>query len=88
MKKIIILDIIGTPNAIITAFGVQIFQILKPEIDAGNKVVLSFAGLKNCNSHFLNPSVGELYLIFGEKLKELLIFEDLENQCWKNIILC
>ena len=86
MKKIIVLDIIGTPNAIISAFGQQVFDQVKPEIKAGNKVVISFAGLKNCNSSFLRASVGELYIAFGEELKEKLILEDIKNEIWKNRI--
>lgn len=86
MKKIIILDIIGTPNAIISDFGQQVFDQVKPEIEAGNKVVISFAGLKNCNSSFLSASIGELYVIFGEKLKGNLLLEDIKSEIWKNRI--
>lgn len=83
MKKIIILNIIETPNAIISSYGNLIYNEIVSAFDENDKVLLSFKGLKNCNSAFLNSCIGELYRVFpSDEIKERLILEDIDNEIW------
>jgi hypothetical protein len=62
-----IFDIIGKKIAISTNDGKKVFEILKKEIESGNKyVVVSFKGIDMLIPHFLNESIGELYNHFSK----------------------
>lgn len=83
MKKIIILDIIETPNAIINSYGNLIYNEIVSAFNENDKVVLSFKGLKNCNSAFLISCIGELYRVFpSDEIKNRLFLEDIDNEIW------
>lgn len=64
MKELKIIEVINTQNAILHEFGLQVFDRVKPLIEANEKVLISFEGLKNVTSGFCNASIGKLYLEF------------------------
>lgn len=83
MLKIQIVDIINSKNAITHSFGLQVFEQVLPLLKNGVSVILSFAGLRNVTSGFVNASVGKLYLEIGNA-SDLLVFEGLdEKEIWK-----
>lgn len=62
-----IYDIIEKNIAISTEDGQKVFEVIKKEIEKGNKDIrLSFEGVDMLISHFLNESIGELYSYFGK----------------------
>lgn len=73
MKKLRIIDIIGTPNAILHKFGIQVFESISPFLQSNQEVTLSFEGLKNVTSGFCNASIGKAYLDFSDTGKLLAI---------------
>ena len=86
MEKLIIKDIIGTQNAILHKFGLQVFNSASQFISKDSPIILSFNGLKNITSAFCNASIGKLYLDFP-KTKELLYIEGVEeNSIWQDKI--
>ncbi len=56
-----IVEIIGTPNAIIQKFGNQVFELMSSNLNSGASVVLDFAGITNLTSGFCNASIGQIY---------------------------
>ena len=68
-----IFDIIGKNIAISTDDGKKVFEVLKQEIESGNKdIVVSFEGIDMLISHFLNESIGELYNYFSKSKWDIL----------------
>ncbi|MEZ5434057.1 MAG: STAS-like domain-containing protein [Verrucomicrobiales bacterium] len=60
--RIAITDLIGKPRAIAAADGEMVFKELKPLIEAGTPVVLSFAGIRMWSSpRSRNAAIGKLY---------------------------
>jgi|NGEPerStandDraft_6_1074524.scaffolds.fasta_scaffold149659_2 hypothetical protein len=64
MKELKIIDIINTQNAILHEFGLQVYDRIKPLLQANENVLLSFEGLKNVTSGFSNASIGKLFCDF------------------------
>ena len=63
-----VFDIIGKNIAVSTEDGRKIFEILKGEIEKNKSdVVVSFKGIDMLISHFLNESIGKLYITFDKK---------------------
>lgn len=86
MEKIKIIDIIGTPHAILHKFGVLVFERVKLLIEAGKQVSLSFEGLQGMTGGFAHASVGSLYEAFGKEIGKLLQLTDLANEHWESKI--
>jgi len=79
--KIHILSVIGTPNAILQKFGLQVFDEAKQYLSKGEHVKISFKGLMNVTSGFCNASIGKLYLEFPEAYK-LVEITDVNQPVW------
>ncbi len=85
-----IYDIILKNKAISTEDGKKVFDVLKKEIETNTntntnkEIVVSFEGINMIISHFLNVSIGELYIHFDTKwnfldsIKYVGIEDDLE----------
>ena len=82
MKEIRIIDIIGTPNAIIHNFGVQVFNVIKPYLESGEEITLSFDGLRNITSGFCNASIGKAYLEYKDAGRLIIIKGADGNPIW------
>ncbi|HUX54049.1 MAG TPA: STAS-like domain-containing protein [Williamwhitmania sp.] len=74
-----IVDIIGSKNAVTHAFGVKVFDAISKHFANGEKVFLSFQGVKNVTSGFANGSIGKIYSEFKEA-SELLTIGGLEGK--------
>lgn len=59
-------DIIGTPLCISSEDGQKVFDILKPLIEEGKVVTVSFERVTTIISLFLNAAIGQLYGNFNE----------------------
>ena len=86
MKEIKIVDIIGTPNAILHNFGLKIYDILKPLISQNIPVTLSFESLKNVTSGFCNASIGKIYFEYNNAATLLIIKGAEKNPMWQEKI--
>ena len=60
MTTIDIADLIGTPNAILQKFGLQVYEEVKRITSNGQAVTLRFDGLSNATSGFFHASIGNL----------------------------
>lgn len=84
MPTISIKDIIGTPNAILQKFGLKVFSEVSNYVSANKKVIVSFKGVNNVTSGFLNASLGNLYKKFGEsKVEKIVFLTDIGDEDWK-----
>ena len=83
MEEIKIFEIIKTKDAILHEFGIQVYERVKPLLEANKEVCLSFEGLKNVTSGFSNASIGKLYLDF-KNTGDLIQLKGLEEHTiWK-----
>lgn len=86
MNELQVIDIIQTPHAILHKFGVLVFERVKPLIEAGEQVSLSFAGIKGMTSGFAHASVGNLYEVFGAEVGKLLVLTHVDSELWQSKI--
>jgi len=83
MNILKITEIIGTPNAILHKFGLQLFENLDKLISEKKVVTVSFLGVENLTSGFLNASFGNLYKKHGTALEKLLFLSELNDEEWR-----
>lgn len=86
MKTIKIIEVIATSSASLHTFGERVFEAVKIEIDNDEKVVLSFEGLTALTTGFLNASIGNLYFVFGNKLKDNFELQGVDKPKWQEKI--
>jgi hypothetical protein len=86
MQNLQILHIIHTPNAILRTFGEIVAVEVEKYLAKGEKVVLSFEGLKGITSSFTYASIGNLYEKFGAETKNLLTLQGIEKAIWQTKI--
>lgn len=67
MREIRIIDLIGTPNAILHSFGMKVFEAAKSTVEQGERVSLDFHGVRNVTSAFLHASIGNLVRLSGNR---------------------
>ena len=73
--KIIVAEILNSSSAIFHNEGLEIYNHIENEIKNGKPVEISFEGLENCSTQFLNACIGKLYVTFPDKvLVSLLSF--------------
>lgn len=77
--RINIIDIIGTPNAIIQKFGNKIFEMSSCYLNSGASIVLDFQGISNLTSGFCNASVGQLYSKYPLIASNSIIIENIDS---------
>lgn len=87
MSLIQIHQLIGTPNAIIQKFGLQVFDEASKHLSKGEEVVLSFHDLRNATTGFFNASIGNIYKNFPDTVEHLLKLEGIDsNSDWQEKI--
>lgn len=79
MKTIDIAALIGTPNAILQKFGLQVYEEVKATTSTGTPVILRFNTLTNATSSFFHASVGNLYRDLDVQYAQLIRVEGLSN---------
>lgn len=83
--KINITEVIGTPNAILQKFGLQLRDVVLQEIRKGNTVELDFTSLNNATTGFFHASIGNLFQILNETYDKAVSIKGLEkNDTWKD----
>ena len=89
MKELRVIDIIGSPSAITSKKGEMLYNALKEYIQTQTPVSVSFEGIENCASAFINSSIGKLYMDFGEKsVSGIVNISDVESDVWLYKISC
>jgi hypothetical protein len=61
MPRIVIRDVIQSPIAVSSEDAEKLYTVLRQNLDAQNEIELSFEGIDDFISSFLNASVGKLY---------------------------
>lgn len=79
MNTLNIIDIIGSKNAVTHGFGVKVFEAASKFLANGDKVCLSFQGVRNVTSGFANASIGKIYTEF-QNASSLLVIEGTEGR--------
>ena len=80
MNTIEISDIIQSKTAAFQDEGYEVYLLLEAEMLQEHKIVLSFAGIENCSTLFLNSSIGRLYKKFPQVMIErLLSYDGIDN---------
>jgi hypothetical protein len=77
-----IVEIIGTPNAIIQKFGNQLFELISTNLNSGTSVVLDFHGIKNLTSGFCNASIGQIYTKYPLLAQNIIIENMDQSSVW------
>ena len=79
MNTIAIFDVIQSRTAAFQDEGYRVYLLLEAEIQKGRPVTLSFTGIENCSTVFLNASVGRLYKKFSkQEVESLLRYEGID----------
>jgi len=73
-------ELVGSPHAVSSADGTFVYDRIADGLRRGESVILSFAGVEDVTSAFLNAAVGQLYAEFGEhQIREKLRVEDADG---------
>jgi hypothetical protein len=83
MLTIDIARVIGTPNAIIQKFGLQVFQEASKAICSGQKVLIDFSNINNVTSGFFHAAIGNLVKEYGVKFDDLIELRGIDKAEWK-----
>ncbi len=74
VQTIKLTDVIGNGFCIATEDGEKVHGSIVAAINSGDRVQLSFAGIEDLTSAFLNAAVGQLYGEYNEEeLREVLL---------------
>lgn len=74
VETMVITEIVGSPSCIAADDGVRVYEQVLHELGKGNEVRLSFKGIEDLTSAFLNAAVGQLYgTVDKAKLKQLML---------------
>jgi hypothetical protein len=66
--KINIFDVIKSKSALFHPEGIIIFNLIKDALSSNENVDLSFEGIENCSTQFLNASIGNIFVKFPDSL--------------------
>jgi ssDNA-binding replication factor A large subunit len=73
-----VIDIIGNTICVSADDGQRLHDKIKPLLDQGNQIVLSFEGVETLIATFLNASIGQLYgTLSEEKIRQCLSVQGL-----------
>lgn len=67
MTRINVFELLGTPNAILHPFGMQVYQQAKQALTEHQQVTIDMKGIKNATSAFFHASVGNLFRDLGSE---------------------
>jgi hypothetical protein len=74
-----VLDIVGSNICVSADDGQKLHDKIKPLLDQGVMVTISFEGVETLISTFLNAAIGQLYgTLSEEKIREYLTVQGLE----------
>lgn len=62
--KIKLFEILGSKSAIFHAEGLEIFKSISSSLACPEVIELSFEGIENCSTQFLNATIGKAYVNF------------------------
>jgi hypothetical protein len=72
-----IVDIVGGGHCTASEDGQKVYQAIELALKEGKKIELSFKGVEDLTSAFLNSAVGRLYNKFEEKdIRDLISISD------------
>lgn len=74
-----IASVISNKYAISQEDAQQIFPSLEDAVTQQQSIDLSFDGIENCSSIFLNNLLGKLYLAYGEKVDLYIHFTGIDK---------
>lgn len=84
-KKIVIAEVIGTPNAILQKFGLQVRDAVIAEYKKGNTVILDFSQLNNATTGFFHASIGNLFKTLNGSYEKTVKIVGLDkNDTWQD----
>lgn len=85
MKKNLlhILNIIGTPNALLPQYGMLVLEAARPFLVKKEVVELDFEGLRHASTTFFHASVGEMFLAFRDDFDHLVSTIHMDREDWK-----
>lgn len=79
MKKLVIFDVLNTPNAILHSFGMQVYREATNLLKESKCIVIDFSGLSNITSAFAHASIGNLHRDLNEGFKSRVEIIGLEE---------
>lgn len=68
MKTLRVKEIIESASATSPRKGLQVFEVVKNQIEKGETVVLSFSGVEDVVTAFANAAIGRLYMEMSSDL--------------------
>ncbi len=80
MRVINVYELIGTVNAILHSFGVQVHSAAIAALKHHQSIELDFSGLRNTTSAFFHASVGNLYRDLGEDFFDRVQIQGIEDR--------
>ena len=81
MEKIVVIkDVIGTSEAILHTFGMEVATEIKEHLKNGHKVRVDFKGTKNVNISFTQYMIHPVYKAFPKEGRENVRFVNLPNK--------
>ena len=87
MTTIKVLKLIGTPNAILHPFGMEVYEAIIKALQSEKKAAIDMKGIRNATSAFFHASVGNLYRELGESYFEQVNILGVEDRPdWKEKI--
>jgi hypothetical protein len=66
--SISLLAVLGSPHSVSSADGSAVHELVAAGLRSGDDVVVSFAGIEDVTSAFLNAAIGQLYGEFDEEV--------------------
>ncbi|MVM40392.1 hypothetical protein GO730_26600 [Spirosoma sp. HMF3257] len=85
MKTLNVADLIGTPNAILQKFGLQVYDEARSAVEKGEAITVDLSSLKNATSAFFHASFGNLYHFSRDKYAKLVNIKGLDsNPLWQD----
>ena len=80
-EKIDIVSIVGNDICVSAEDGVKVYDVISKALLEGKNVEISFSGVEDLTSLFLNVAIGQLYNEFeGDELKKGLSVVDISSQ--------
>lgn len=80
----ILKELLENRSPISRNLGKILFELLDKQIEEGVRTEISFKGIENCSSAFLNSSIGRLYLKHDHtRIENLLSFSEIDNKLIK-----
>lgn len=81
MEKIVVVkDVIGTPEAILHTYGLQIATDIKKHLRGGDTVKVDFKGTKHVNISFTHYMIHSIYKSYPKEGRENLRFVNFPNK--------